>query len=1117
MENDQILIKKLDRFIKKFYRNKLIKGILFSIASLGSIYLVLIFNEYLFHFNKIVRATFLIAFISTTLFFLVRFIIIPVFQLLKYGKIISYEQAASIIGNHFVEIEDKLLNTIQLMRANKRSDEKSELLEASIDQKIERLKIIQFSSAINLRKNIKYLKYVGIPIILLLMLAVLSPKLISEPTKRIVRFNTNFIEPPKFWFEILNKELTVLQQDDYLLNIRINGEQLPNEVYLMSNGMSYKMIKEKANLHSYTFKSLQTDIIFQLKGGNILSEEFKIKVYPKPIILNFDLTVDYPKYVDKPTETYENIGDVSVPEGSDVRWIFYTKDVKEIHVNFLNESISLKKAEGNKFSFDRRFLSSDSYTIVPINNYSPNSDSLFYKISVIKDGYPSIVVNQESDSTLRSMVFFQGLIKDDYGFTKLLFSYETRHENDTAIIRRQQFNIPVMPTLNNQNFYYTMDLSTLNFVSKEQVSYYFEVWDNDGVNGHKSTRTEIKMISPPTLEEIEALTEKTEEKIEKSFKTGLKKSEELKKEVEDLSRKMVEKSTLTWQEKRKMEEILRSQESILKNIENIKKENLNNIENENKYLNTSERILEKQLELNRLMDQLLTDEMKKIMEEMKKLLNELDKNKLSELIEKMKLTNKDIEEQLDRNLELFKQIEFDRKIENLVNNLRENADEQEKLAEKSKTEKSADGLLEREQKKIKDKSDTIQSTLKKLDEESKNVKNKPDMEKALEMQDSIGKKLEQIERKMKEKISKDNGKEQREATEQMKELAMEIEQSMQEDEMEQAEEDAEMIRMILENLIRLSYEQEDLIKTTQVISKTDPKYNGVIDQQKGMNDKLRGSEDSLNEIAKRQIILQPIISREISALRGNIGLAIESMNNRNIKTAVAQQQLAMTAINNLALLLSESLEKMNQQMDMSMSGKGKKSACKKPGKSDGKGSMKNLNSLQQKLGEQLDQLKKGMEKAKKDGKGNKLSETSLNKQIAKLAAEQEAIRNEMQKYRDNLQENGVNESGSLKEAMKNMELNETDLINKRITQETIKRQQDITTRMLESEKAEQMREREEKRESNEAKNASYGNPFSDFKYKEKRRTDQELLQLIFPGLNPFYKSKVSDYMLKLNR
>ncbi|MCK9421092.1 MAG: hypothetical protein M0Q38_00650 [Bacteroidales bacterium] len=1040
---------------------------------------------------------------------------IPLFQLLKIGRFISYDQAAEIIGDHFIDIQDKLINTLQLIRQQKTDSEHSSLLEASIDQKINRLKIFHFTTAINLRKNLKYLKYVSIPLLVLLLLAILSPQTISDPTRRIIRFNQTFERSVPFRIEIINKQLSVMQQEDFELKIKLTGEEIPTEIFIQTGGVTYKMRKNKGFIYSYLFKSLQSDVVFKFLAGAFLSEEFELKVYPKPIILNFGIKVDFPGYINKPPETYENTGDMIVPEGSKLSWTFYTKDVNEISLHFLNERISLQKQETNKFTYFRKFFTTTPYSIIPRNKYTFNVDSLLFKISVINDGFPSISVSETVDTIIKTSLFFKGTIKDDYGFSKLTFNYSTNTEKDTIKHSFNSIIIPIVTSINTQNFYYATNLSQLIKDNGDKITYYFEVWDNDGINGPKSTRSELRTLSTPTLNEIESHTDNNGEKIEDALETSVHESESIKQTMEDLNRKMTEKNVLSWQEKKKVEELIKSNENILKNIEEIKNRNLENIQNEEEYLNTSERILEKQKQLNKLMDQLLTDEMRKIMQEMKKLLDQIDKNKLGDLMEKMKTNNKDLESQLDRNLELFKQIEFDRKVENLINTLKRNAEEQEKLADQTEKKQDTDTQMKAEQKEIKNSSDSVSKSLKQLSKDSQNLESKPDMSKARQKQDSITKKLERIEKQLEGKSAGKISKEQKEAANEMKELAMQMEESMQETEEEQLEEDASKIRMILENLIRLSYEQEDLIKNTRLIARNDPKYTEIVESQKEMSDKLRGVEDSLNAIAKRQIIIQPIITREVASINQNILSALESMNNRTPSNAVSQQQFAMTSINNLALLLNESLEKMNQQMSMSMMGKGKKKSCQKPSNSSGKGSMKNLKSMQQKLGEQLQQIKDGIEKMKNEGKGNKSGQSEMNKQIAKMAAEQEALRNEMQKYRDDLLEQGLKDGGSIKQALKEMEQNETDIINKQITQETLQRQKQIVSRMLESEKAEQMRDKEEKRESTESKNQKFSNPLSDFKYKIKLRSDQELLQFTPPALNGFYKDKVNNYIIKI--
>jgi hypothetical protein len=96
-----------------------------------------------------------------------------------------------------------------------------------------------------------------------------------------------------------------------------------------------------------------------------------------------------------------------------------------------------------------------------------------------------------------------------------------------------------------------------------------------------------------------------------------------------------------------------------------------------------------------------------------------------------------------------------------------------------------------------------------------------------------------------------------------------------------------------------------------------------------------------------------------------------------------------------------------------------------------------------------------------------------------------------------------------------MEQIEHDLVNKSITKETIQRQQKIMSRLLESEKAEQMRDQEEKRESEEAKSRKTSNPNQYFQYNAKKRAGIDHIELTLPVVSSFYKSKISSYTVKI--
>jgi hypothetical protein len=154
--------------------------------------------------------------------------------------------------------------------------------------------------------------------------------------------------------------------------------------------------------------------------------------------------------------------------------------------------------------------------------------------------------------------------------------------------------------------------------------------------------------------------------------------------------------------------------------------------------------------------------------------------------------------------------------------------------------------------------------------------------------------------------------------------------------------------------------------------------------------------------------------------------------------------------------------------------------------------------------------KPGMGQGGKSGAGRPGS----SEQFAKMAAQQEALRRQMQSMMEKLKNKGQNPGGDLANLM---EETEKDLVNKQLTNETMRRQEQILTRLLESEKAEQEREQDEKRKSNEAKSENNSNPAGFLEYKRLKEKEMELLNTVPPSLNPYYKEKVNQYFNSLNR
>ncbi|MCC7453212.1 MAG: hypothetical protein IT222_03520, partial [Crocinitomix sp.] len=222
MNKFQKVINHIELFIKKYYKNQILKGGIFFLALLLLSYLLVTGLEYLGKFSSGVRLALLVSFIGINLFLLVRFLIIPLLKLNKLGKPISVMDASEMIGKIFPDVGDKLKNTLQLKNDKEAMRMNLELVEASIDQRSETLSLVPFSTAIDLSANKKYLKYL-IPVLLIFVgIAVVAPNWLFDGTKRVVNFNTEFVDPAPFKF-VVESPKNAVQGENYLLKIKLTG------------------------------------------------------------------------------------------------------------------------------------------------------------------------------------------------------------------------------------------------------------------------------------------------------------------------------------------------------------------------------------------------------------------------------------------------------------------------------------------------------------------------------------------------------------------------------------------------------------------------------------------------------------------------------------------------------------------------------------------------------------------------------------------------------------------------------------------------------------------------------------------------------------------------------
>jgi len=1114
--NYDLLIQKLDTFTRKYYLNKLIRGLLFSAALIFGLFLLFTVLEDQFYFGQKIRKFFFFGFLASSIIGVAYWVLNPLIRYFKIGKVISHHQAAEIIGDHFTDVKDKLINVLQL-KSQSNTAQNSALIEASINQKTEKIKLVPFKSAIDISNNKKYLKYAMPPFMLFLVLLLAAPSIIKDSTYRIINNNKDFEREAPFSFITDQEDLSVIQFEDYTLNVSTEGTFAPEEVFIEVDNFQYRLKKVDNNNFQYVFKNVQKDARFMLFSGFVKSIPNTLKVLKKPNLVNFQVALDYPAYTGIPDETLENVGDISLPQGTKVVWNFDAEntDLLQLHFSGTKEKVEANRKGTSAFDYYKRIMRNLSYKVFISNEAIPNADSISYSVNVNLDKRPEINVQVFEDSTQMDMKYFAGSASDDYGISKLTFNY-TRTDESGKSSGLQSKPLTVAKS-REVNFDHAFDIGSLNLMPGDKLSYYFEVFDNDGVNGVKSAKTSVMTIEKPSVDEFEEKEDENEEDIKEDLEEVMKESKEIREELKEMREKLLQKPELDWQDKNDLQKLLDRQKQLEEKIQEAQDKFDENLENQEEFSEQKEEILKKQEKLQEMFNEVLDPETQELMRKIEEMLEEMNKDEMMEMMEDVEMDDETMEKELDRLLELFKQLELEKELEEQIEKLEELAEEQEELAKDTEEQNKPQSELEEEQEKINEEFEEIKEEIEELEKQNEELEFPKELgddneEKMEEIQEELDDSKEQLEKK----DSKGASGSQKKAAGKMKEMAGNLQSSMEGGEMEQMEEDMQALRQLLDNLIALSFDQEDLIDDIRITDITAPRYIKLTETQFKLRDDFSLIEDSLQALSKRVEQLETYVTEKVTEVNVSFKKSIQELTKTDtlVKRDITRyeerlkddaevyQRSTMKNVNDLALMLDDAMQQMQEQMASMMPGS---QMCDKPGgKGKGKGGDKPSDKISEGQNGLKEQLGKMQEQMKAGGKGG------MAKQFAQAAKKQAQMRKALEKMQ---QEKGEQGQGSkeLQEIIDAMDKSEEDLVNKRLDAELMNRQQDIVTRLLEAEQAQRQREKDNKRKAEVGEEKKKEMPAALKEYLKQKEAEVEMFKNVSPSLKQYYRNLVNDY------
>ncbi|NOZ45904.1 MAG: hypothetical protein GXO79_03890, partial [Chlorobi bacterium] len=775
------------------------------------------------------------------------------------------------------------------------------------------------------------------------------------------------------------------------------------------------------------------------------------------------------------------------------KWTFNVEntDTLSLFFNELNREIPIS-INNHTGIYKKKFVKSVNYSVSLINNEIIKKGILNYSIEIIKDKYPSIKVNELKDSSSFYGRIFYGVIQDDYGLDSLFFTLKYLNEQKT-----ERINIPINTGIN-QEFYFQYNFSEIP--ESTVVEYYFEVWDNDKINGSKKSISKIQSITKLSNREKEKQSVTKFNNIEKSINSAMSLSNEISNDLEKIRENLTSENMTEFEKDRAIKSIIQKKKDLEAIINNIKKEYKEKSVLDKLGIKDKEELAKKQQEIADLLENLLTDEIKKLIEELQKLRNEQGKDKeLKSIAEKMEFNFDDLTKQINNSLEILKKMEVERKLEKSIEDLNNLA----KDLKKEKFENKINDSIKKNIVEKKEEFNSIMDDYKKIQELNKELKNmlplkdfKQDSNSIVINFDETIKSLEKNKINRASKKNKENSKKVQELSEKINDMLNNIQAQA-------IQVDIELLNSIIDNITQFSFDQEKLMVYGKTINSNNPLYSKIYTDQKNIAKEFKFINKQIDTLTEHTASITNIIRNDINRIEQKLLETNNYFENRQKSKIAVSQQIIMTSANNLLLKLDELLKSL---MKNSKPGNGEKDKnCNKPSKpSPG---ISDLKKQQESFKSQLQDMIKQMKESKEG--------SPQNAELAKMLAEQEMYKQLLNEISNN-NTIGNNTSKALNEIKKLVDENISDIIKARIDNNLLKRQDLIKTRLLKAEQSEREREVEKQRVAKENLSDKRSNPTSNFEYNKENYNFNELLKKKNVKFNEFYRKKANSYLKYLS-
>ena len=1045
------------------------------LISIGFLFLI-IFLESIFWFPSSLKI--LLKSLIIIIFFIFLIFSLIIFYLFKNNKLkrYSYEKIAIEIGIDHFDSKDELLNAIQLEKEFNSQSISTTL----INKLIENVNLQISKININFKKLPKKIlkrrnQTIFISFIFLIICFVYLPEFIFS-SYRLINFSKEFKPPTPFIINSMKKNIYIMGGDSANVVFLTKGNS-PDSIQVEFVGENFnekKWIKsDQKNTFNYTLKNINQNLSYRgyvnsnkswERWDEISSDINSIEVIDRPKIQKINFNILPPKYSKlNQFKQQGNIAEIKSLKGSIIKInIESNKNLGESHLSFEDKKDMIKLNIDKKKAFGEILVENEGFFDINISDFRKirNLNSIKYKIIPIIDKFPELKIfypelNNEIDESFKIPIHLQ--IIDDFGFSNLQVVFEIINSNNPFsknIVSVKKIPINGKNEMKSQDIYFDWNISEYELVPGDEINYHFELYDNDLVSGPKKTKSNLFISKFPSLAELFERNDDNQNEIEKEISKIVNNIYESTKAIRQSELKLIKSKKIDWNEKQKIKQSLSTLNKNIDDLKNISQtidKIINQSDNNNLF---SKEMINKFSKLQNIIKEIMN---KEITDDLNGLLNNLEKVTPDELLsslKKIQSNSHQIERDLDRFIKIFNRINVERKLEEIEKRMKNIIKSQQNLSNNI-TNNFNSKILKNKQNEIENEFDRtlkiMNSTSKLIQPFSQEISDElNDLNNSNEINSSKNQ-MKQNQNNLSKNDINESVKSSKEISNKMKSINLKFKNISKKFSDFTTNQMIVNFEKIFLETIYLSKKQELLNSSTINIPSFSSRLRIIARNQQLLKDQLNQLINTFIELSSETFAITPKIGRLIGKASYNMNESIKKLEERqNLESSNHQKQI-VKSLNETAFELLKSMENMKT----SGSASGYEEFLKQ---------MKNLSNSQDGINSETLSFMLGQ-----------TNENDKENFIKRLINNQSEIKKSIQQMMDELSLSQSTEN-QIKKINDDIEDILNDLSNNRITSTILDKQNKILSRMLNSQKALNKQDYNEKRISNMANNIEYNGP-----------------------------------------